>query len=379
MKPYRYLSTALFLAVPVTGLADFQYQEKTQITGGSVMAAMKLAGAVSKQARQATDPIVSSVYVKGNRMLRVSQTNSEIIDLDKETITQIDHTKKQYTVITFAQLKQQLEKAAAKAQEESKKPQSAAAPSDTQMSFDVKVRETGATKTVSGLDAKEAILNMNLRGTDTQTKESGALAMTNDMWMVSDVPGYGELRDFQMRYAAKVGMMFTDSFTRTLRAMQPGLMKGTTEMVKEMSKLKGVPVLQVMRVGSTVNGQPLPAASEAPLPPSSDVSLPSGSDIAKSAGAATAASVLESRMKGLGSLAGGLGGFGGFGRGKKKKSDAPADQTADTAVKAPADTKATAYGVLMESNSEMNGFSTALIDGGTFQLPQGYKQVAPQE
>jgi flagellar motor protein MotB len=40
-------------------------------------------------------------------------------------------------------------------------------------------------------------------------------------------------------------------------------------MAKEMSKLKGVPVMQVMRMGSTANGEPLSAASEAPLPASS--------------------------------------------------------------------------------------------------------------
>ena len=52
-------------------------------------------------------------------------------------------------------------------------------------------------------------------------------------------------------------------------------------MVKEMSKLKGVPIMQVMRVGTTANGEPLPAASEAPIPASNGPAMPSAGDVAK--------------------------------------------------------------------------------------------------
>ncbi|MGA8729780.1 MAG: hypothetical protein WB608_13600, partial [Terracidiphilus sp.] len=50
-------------------------------------------------------------YVKGNRMARLGPDNSEIIDLDKETVTHVDHQKKQYYTITFQQMKEQLEEA----------------------------------------------------------------------------------------------------------------------------------------------------------------------------------------------------------------------------------------------------------------------------
>jgi len=41
-----------------------------------------------------------------------------------------------------------------------------------------------------------------------------------------------------------------------------------SEMAKEMSKLKGIPVEQIMRIGATANGEPLPAASAGPEMPS---------------------------------------------------------------------------------------------------------------
>src|SRR5438874_2023795 len=69
--------------------ADFTYTETTQITGGSMLGLMKMAGAFSKDARKAGEPIVSTVAIKGNRMAHVNPTSTEIIDLDAETITTI--------------------------------------------------------------------------------------------------------------------------------------------------------------------------------------------------------------------------------------------------------------------------------------------------
>ena len=71
-------------------LADASYKETTQITGGSLVGMMKMAGAFSSQARKANQPITSEVYVSGNRMARIRPDSAEIIDLDARTITHID-------------------------------------------------------------------------------------------------------------------------------------------------------------------------------------------------------------------------------------------------------------------------------------------------
>src|ERR1700684_449606 len=103
MKPIPVLLTCTLLSSSAVALADFTYQETTQITGGSVVSMMKFAGTFSKQARQAGDPVVSTVMVKGNRMIHINKETSEIIDLDAGTITVVDHVKKQYTTMTFEQ------------------------------------------------------------------------------------------------------------------------------------------------------------------------------------------------------------------------------------------------------------------------------------
>ncbi len=94
MSVRKGLVLALGLALPVSSFADFRYDETTKITGGTLVTMTKFMGAFSKNARQLTDPVNTTVLVKGNRMAHIDKETTEIIDLDKETITNIDHTKK---------------------------------------------------------------------------------------------------------------------------------------------------------------------------------------------------------------------------------------------------------------------------------------------
>jgi hypothetical protein len=350
MKSYlRLVAFSVAATSAVVAKADFTYQETTQVTGGSVMSMMKFAGAFSKQARQANEPVVSSVTVKGNRMMRASKERTEITDLDAGTITVIDHVKKEYTVMTFEEMRQQMDAAMAKAKaEEAKQPQAPPPPpannaQNVDVKFDVKVRNTGASKDVAGLSAKESILTMTMTATDTQSGQSGYFAMNNDMYLAPDIPGYDEVRQFYKRYALKMGTVMSGAVNTQMMAMmqQPSAGKGMADMVEEMSKLKGIPVLQIMRIGSTVDGTPLPAASEMPLP--SGPPPPSAGDLAKSA-------VMSSLP------------FGGFG--KKKKQDDPPPTAAQSNV-----------AVLIESNTQLASFSQAPIDPAVFNPPASYKRV----
>jgi len=364
------------LALPQVLLADFQYQETTQITGGSIMGLMKMAGAFSSQARKANQPVTSTVLVKGNRMVRIRPDTMEIIDLDRGTITQIDTVKHQYTTMTFDQMKQQLERAqreaqskqaAAPAKEKEDKP---TPPSNVDMSYDVKVRNTGVAREVSGVNTSEAIMTMAMIAQDKSTQQKGALAVTNDMWMAPEIPGFAEVTAFNQRLAMKMGKVFSGSDPTVFSALlsQPGAAKSLESMAAEMQKLKGTPVLQVMRMGSTADGSPLPAASEAPLPKSDGPAMPSAGDVAQQ----TATSALANKVGGLGGAAiGGLGGFGGFG--KKKKAEAAPAPDAGTNEQA----QGAAANVLIESNTTMGGFSSEKIDGSRFEVPPGYKEVSP--
>jgi hypothetical protein len=342
--------------------ADYTYQETTQITGGSLLHMMKMMGHFSSEARKAGEPVVSTVYLKGNRMAKVNPDTIEIIDLDNETITNIDMVKKTYTVMTFDQIKQQIENARQEmAKKQAEQPNAAPPPNsnpDVKVSFDVKVRKTGAEKQISGLDSKEAILTMTMNATDQKTQQSGAMAITNDMWMVPEIPGYDQVRDFEKRFAEKMATAYSGvgMDVSQMLAQNPGATEALSNMGKEMQKLDGVPVLQIMRMGSTTNGQPLPAASEAPLPPDQSPAMPSAGEVAKQ----SAASMISSHF-----------GFGGFG--KKKKEEQPPAQNTNQGGNTPPPTSA----ILMESQTTVSNFSSGPVDGSHFEVPAGFKQMQP--
>jgi hypothetical protein len=205
--------------------------------------------------------------------------------------------------------------------------------------------------------------------------------MTNDMWMAPEIPGYSEVRDFNMRMAAKMGTVFGGAtgslMSPQMLAAQPGMLSGMADMAKEMSKLKGVPVSQVMRMGTTADGSPLPAASEAPLPPSNG---PSAGSVASGAGASATDSATNSATSSAASHVGlsGLANLGGFGFHKKKpQPDQPVNQPAQANGAQPNGAQQNAA-VLMESSVEMTRFSSAPVDTTLFNVPADYNKVASE-
>ena len=276
-----------------TVLADFSYQESSKITGGALAGAMKFAGAFSKAARE---PMVSTVLVKGHTLAHVRRDSTEVIDVDKETITHIDFQKKTYSVMTFAQMKQMMEEMSQEMQKKSNKDQNA----DVQ--FKASVKDTGQTKDVNGLTAKEMILTLTMEGTDKQTGQTGAMDMTSDMWL-APVAGYEEVRKVQRLMAAKLGFVPGQNFGAMMQ--RPDMQKGFADLYKEASKLEGLPVLMITRMGGQGSGE--------------------GIGTAQQQGQGQQSEEQQSKMGRLGNLAGGLGGFGGFGR-KKKAEQPPQEQ-----------------------------------------------------
>ena len=228
-------------------LADFTYQQTSTITGGAMMSMMRIAGAFSKKAKE---PIQSTISVKGDRMVHRTGDTASVIDLSSGTITHIDFQKKQYSVMTFEEMKQLMEQMAQKAQKGQKGDQA-------QMKFKVSANATGKTKQVAGLEAKEMILTMQMEATDKDSGQKGGMTVTTDMWIASGIPGYQEVREFQRRMAEKLnwtpgGNMFMSD---------PKVSEGMAEVLKEAAKLDGMPVQQLISMG--VAGQPGAAGAPA--------------------------------------------------------------------------------------------------------------------
>jgi carbon monoxide dehydrogenase subunit G len=327
-------SVLFIVAACLPAFGDFSYDQTSKITGGMMAGAMKFAGAFSKQARE---PMVNTVAVKGNRMVHGSQHHASVIDLDAETITEINFDKKQYSVMTFAQMKQMME-------EMSQRMKSSPEAQKADVQYKVSVKDTGEKKTIAGYDTHEMILTIEMEGTDQQTGNKGGMVMTSDMWIAPKASGYNEIAEFHKRMAKKLD--WTPSSMGMMGA-RPDMAKGMAELAKESAKLNGMPVLQVTKMGAHAEGQPQSGQPAAPQQQEQQADKPS-----------------------LGGLLGGK--LGGFGRKKKSQDDSTAEGGA--APQGSGD----ASGSLMEMTTEMGGFSSAPVDSSKFEIPAGFKQVEPE-
>lgn len=373
-KTVPVLFFSALLALPA--LADFSYQETTRITGGSMVRMMKMVPGGGK----ALDPQTSQVYLKGNKLATVSQESISIIDLDAETMTSVDMNKKTFAVITFQEMAQALEAAKAKMEAELKK-QNRGQQADVNMSFSVKVNETGQRKRIAGFDTKEMEMLMEMQMSGQQNPGAGAMQFDISMWMTPDIDGYDQVRQFYLRMSQKMDWHPRMSGLAGAMSMQPGMSQGMAEMMKEVQKLEGVPVLQVttMRGGAMGAMGDMPNLSEA-MRGSGGSNRSSGRDagdvIEDEAQRTARNEAARSTSRATGGRFGGLAGaatsgaLGGLRRKKQepKPEPKPEPQTAPAAAAGQA-------GAFMEMTSESSNFSTASVDAARLTVPAGFRQV----
>jgi hypothetical protein len=329
MKRHFVTGAATIALAASTAMADFSYQQKTTITGGVAASAMKVAGVFSKQARE---PIVTTVSVKGNRMAHRTANHATVIDLDAQTITSIDLQKKTYSVMTFDDMKQTMDQAAQKMKQ-----------NDTNVSFKVTAKSTGNTKPIGGFDTREMTVRMEMQATDQQSGQSGGMVIDMDLWLAPSMPGYQEVREFNRRMAAKLDWTPGSQ----MAAGQTNVAKGMAAAYKEMGKLDGIPVFQTM----TMNGQSQPGSASAG-------SAPQGQQQQQ-----------QQQQASRPSLAGALGGLA-LGRKKQQDDSSNASSGSGNSGAPPS---------LMESTTELSSFSADPVDDAQFAVPAGFKKVEPSQ
>lgn len=357
------------LLAPALLLADFTYTEFTRMTGGALMNMSRALGGFSKDLKKVGEPVISTVYLKGNRMATVNDNTAHIVDLDAETMTDIDFVKKTYTTITFAQMKEAMEKAMKQAQGragEAKPQQRDNKPSDTEMNVRFDVKETGKVQSFSGVNTKEVLMTMVIEGKDKKSGQSGEMQTMSSIWLADTVPGYQQLDEFNKRFAMKMASIYgTTALAGAASAMaaDPRFMDSVGRMAKEAEKLKGVQIRQITKMGTNLD----PAKASEVTDPST---IPEGPTAGEAASRGAQSSAERQAVGRLGrALPGGLGGLGGFGRRKKEQ---PPEQPANQPQQ---NQSAQQAGVLMEMVSEKSNFSTSGVDAAKLAVPAGFQQV----
>jgi len=349
------LSILLLAPLSVPARADFKYTETSKITGGAMKSAMKLAGVFSKQSAQAMQPIVTTHYVKGNR-LRTDNPDGkiQIIDAEGRRIIEIDTQKHTYSEITFEQMKAAMQNAQQQVQKKMEQdPKAKDVKADVNVKF--KVTPGTGTRQIMGQTTNESKVQIEMEVQAQQQGSapsgqptgpvSGTIVTTMDMWVAPSVTGYQELGQFYARMSKEVNWVPPSNIHVDPRAAQ-----SLDELQKNSANLKGFPLLQYMSM------------SMAGLQDASGNATQNSNASASSSSSSNSDSTPTSMS---GAMAKGLGGL----FGKKKKQDDAADQNSQNPP--PPSTP----GSLMEMTIEVNSFSDASLDSSLFDVPAGFTRV----
>jgi hypothetical protein len=349
------LTILLLVPLSVPARADFKYTETSKITGGAMKGAMKFAGVFSKQASQAMQPIVTTHYIKGNR-LRTDNPDGkiQIIDVEGRRIINIDTQKHTYSEITFEQMKAAMQNAQQQAQKKMEQDPKA---KDVKANVNVKFKVTPGTGTrqILGQTTNESKveieMDMQAQAQDSAQPGqpsgpvSGTVVTTMDMWVAPSVAGYQELGQLYAGMAKDINWVPPSNIHVDPRASQ-----SLDELQKNSANLKGFPLLQYMSM--SMAGQQDSSGNAAQNPNTS------ASSTSSSNSDSTPTSLGGAMTKGLGGLFG-----------KKKKQDETADQNSQNPP--PPSTP----GSLIEMTIEVNSYSDAPLDSSLFDVPAGYTRV----
>lgn len=211
MNAMQKLAGVTLMAIVVAGAgvaADVKTQERTRIQFGGVMGGIvNLFGGEA-----AREGVVSTVTVRGDRKMTVTDKTAELIDLAEERIYEIDLEEKTYTVTTFADLQRRIEAAQEGAREELARAEDAPAepestdeePVEFEVDFDQ--RESGQTRTINGYETREVVTIVTVREKGKTLEDAGGIVITSHTWLAPRIAAMDEVAAFDRRYAEQLAL-----------------------------------------------------------------------------------------------------------------------------------------------------------------------------
>ena len=234
-------ATSLFAATAL--LADSTVEQKTKVRmGGALGGILNMVG--GKAAREG---LVSTHVVKGDRRLMRSGDTGELVDLKEEKVYQIDFARSSYKVVTFAQMRKQMEDMKKQAEKNAAEAKASRDSGEKPPEFDVvmDVKDTGERETINGYNTRRTIMTITVTEKGKKLDQGGAV-LTADMWMAPKVKAIQEMGEFEQRYIKKVyGGLFGEGDMRQmamLMATAPQFGKAMKKLEEKKGTLEGTSV-----------------------------------------------------------------------------------------------------------------------------------------
>ena len=244
--------------------ADVKTEEKSQVQFPGMLGRMM--GLFGGKAMR--EGVTDTVAVKGNRKLTINDTTGRIIDLDQEKVYDIDYKGKSYKVMTFDDLRRQMQQAEERAKAEQQKSQPSepksepADPNAKQMQIDFDLKETGQTKNINGFDTREVVMTITVREKDKTLEQSGGMVMTTHEWLTAPIAALKEIADFDRRYQEKLNgpsfaIMPSADQMAAAAAMYPMLTQAIGKFNVENVNMNGTAIQMVMTTESVLSAEEL--------------------------------------------------------------------------------------------------------------------------
>lgn len=265
-RPFFVLALAL-MSIPMALHADVKTRQRTQMKFEGMM------GRVMNMASGgAADGITNTVAVKGSRKAEINDRTGRIVDLAEQKVYELDMRRKEYRVVTFAELKAQWEKAKADAEKSMKDaPQTdqdelAQSGKEVEVSFDV--TETTETRSIAGHTARKVIVLGTVHEKGKTIEEGGGMVLTSEHWVAPRIAALDEIAQFDMKFIQAVygdDMAVAAQQMAQMFAMYPSLQKLQQQMQEKARALEGTTLATTVKTETVRSAE---ALAQTPPPPS---------------------------------------------------------------------------------------------------------------
>lgn len=236
-------------------LADVTIQQHIAVEGVGIMAAGNMSGTTKTTISGDRSRTDSDIKLESRmmRMLahRALGPTAEIVRLDQDKIDRLDLTRKQYTEMTFEEMKARLQKTLDQAEKSQNSPDSPKPMDDSKCEWlepKVDVRRPGEKGSYAGYDSERLIIVASQPCKDKETGAICEVALALDEWLAPSFTASTEAERFHRAYAQKIGLdttrgAFSGGDIRDRARAMFGRYSGIWEQISAKTRdVKGYPV-----------------------------------------------------------------------------------------------------------------------------------------
>ncbi|HEY2782941.1 MAG TPA: hypothetical protein VGI90_19320 [Steroidobacteraceae bacterium] len=368
MNMHNLRATALILSGAMLGFAagtaqaDVTIERTTSVEGAGAMGFANMSGTsktiISGDKSRTDSDMKMQSKIIGFLARNTVGPSADIILLDEDKLYHLNMNKKEYTEMSFDQLRAQMQKVSDQMNSADDKAQPSAVDQSKCIWLPAKVdvKKSGEKAQFAGYDAQRVTVTATQPCQDKETGAICEIALVLDQWISTDFAESSEARKFYGAYVSKMGMNPLNSQDASERAKALfGQYKGVwTEVAAKMQSVKGYPVKSSFTLGLG-GAQCKDSKAQQGQTNQTDSS-------AQNSGSPQSPSDLAGAVAGkLGSL---------FQR-KKSNADAPAAQppSAAPSVMPEGDVP------LMIVSSQLVSVSTISVSPDAFAVPAGFKKL----